>query len=284
MPCKPEVLRQVPLFALLDDEEAAVLASQVEMKQFAARQRIYKIGEPGGRAYIVVSGMVRVTTVDEDHQEVVVDEPAPGEFFGFASMLDETAHQSSATALEETLCIEVDRHDIAILLERKPMAGMDMLAVLGRQFHSSQKLVRVRAARNPNEVIEEKETYGERIADHVASFGGSWTFIISFGIVLVTYASLSAGLGHRSWDPYPFILLNLFLSMLAAIQAPIIMMSQNRQDKKDRLRGELDYDVNRRAEAEIQGLAHKINLIGDKIGDVDDLLRKRTDNSTPGIS
>ena len=275
MPCKPEVLRQVPLFALLDDDEAAVLAGQVEIKNFAARQRIYKMGDPGGRAYVVVSGVVRVTTVDEDHQEVVVDEPGPGQFFGFASMLDETLHESSAVALEETVCIEVDRHDIAILLQRKPMAGMDMLAVLGRQFHASQKLVRVRAARNPNEVIEEEETLGEHVADHVASFGGSWTFIISFGIVLVTYAGLSAGLGQRSWDPYPFILLNLFLSMLAAIQAPIIMMSQNRQDKKDRLRGELDYDVNRRAESEIQGLAHKINLIGDKIGDVEDLLRRR---------
>jgi CRP/FNR family transcriptional regulator, cyclic AMP receptor protein len=276
MACDPEILRQVPLFALLDDEEASVLAGQVEVKQFSARQRIYKMGEPGGRAYVVVSGMVRVTTVDEDNQEVVVDEPAPGEFFGFASMLDETAHQSGATALQETVCIEVDRHDVAILLQRKPMAGMDMLAVLGRQFHASQRLVRVRAARNPNEVIEEKETYGERIADHVASFGGSWTFIISFGIVLVSYATLSAALRQRSWDPYPFILLNLFLSMLAAIQAPIIMMSQNRQDKKDRLRGELDYEVNRRAETEIQGLAHKINLIGDKIGDVEDLLRNRT--------
>ncbi len=275
MPCNPEVLRHVPLFALLDDEETAVLASQVEVRQFAARQRIYKLGDPGGRAYVVVSGMVQVTTVDEDHQEVVVDEPTHGEFFGFASMLEETPHESSAIALEETVCIEVDRQDIAILLQRKPMSGMDMLAVLGRQFHASQKLVRVRAARNPNEVIEEKETFGERVADHVASFGGSWTFIISFAIVLTTYAAVSARLGQRSWDPYPFILLNLFLSMLAAIQAPIIMMSQNRQDKKDRLRGELDYDVNRRAETEIQGLAHKINLIGDKIGDVEDLLRNR---------
>jgi CRP/FNR family cyclic AMP-dependent transcriptional regulator len=275
MACDPEILRQVPLFALLDDDETAVLAGQVELQQFAARQRIYKMGDPGGRAYVVVSGMVRVTTVDEDHQEVVVDEPSQGEFFGFASMLEETIHQSGAIALEETVCIEVDRHDIAILLQRKPMAGMDMLAVLGRQFHASQKLVRVRAARNPNEVIEEEETFGESVADHVASFGGSWIFIISFGIVLVTYTSLNVVLGHQSWDPYPFILLNLFLSMLAAIQAPVIMMSQNRQDKKDRLRGELDYEVNRRAETEIQGLAHKINLIGDKIGDVEDLLRSQ---------
>ncbi len=278
MACDPEVLRHVPLFALLDDEETAVLAGQVEVKQFVARQRIYKMGDPGGRAYVVVSGMVQVTTVDEDHQEVVVDEPTHGEFFGFASMLEETAHESSAIALEETVCVEVDRQDIAVLLQRKPMSGMDMLAVLGHQFHASQKLVRVRAARNPNQVIEEKETLGERVADQVASFGGSWVFIGSFAIVLIAYASLNVELATRAWDPYPFILLNLFLSMLAAIQAPVIMMSQNRQDKKDRLRGELDYEVNRRAETEIQGLAHKINLIGDKIGDVEDLLRNRIEN------
>src|SRR5205823_12822697 len=156
-----------------------------------------------------------------------------------------------------------------------PMAGMDMLTVLGRQFHASQQLVRLRAMRNPNEVIEKDATFGERIADHVAVFGGSWTFIITFLVGLVGYAAISLVLGKRSWDRYPFILLNLFLSMLAAIQAPVIMMSQNRQDKKDRLRGELDYEVNRRAESEIQGLAHKINLIGDKIGDVEDLLRKQ---------
>jgi uncharacterized membrane protein len=275
MACNPTILRQVPLFALLDDEETAVLAGQVEVKTFAPRQRIYKIGEPGDRAYVLVSGSVRVTIVDEDHQEVVVDQPAPGEFFGFASMLEQTPHQTTATAQEESICIEVDRHDISVLLERKPHAGMDMLTVLGRQFHASQQLVRLRATRNPNQIIEEEETLGERIADHVASFGGSWVFIITFLVILVVYSSVNVVLGHRAWDPYPFILLNLFLSMLAAIQAPIIMMSQNRQDKKDRLRSELDFDVNRRAEVEIQGLALKMNMLGDKIGDVEDLLRKK---------
>jgi uncharacterized membrane protein len=275
MPCSPDTLRQVPLFALLDDDETAVLAAQVEVKNFAPRQRIYKIGDPGERAYILVSGSVKVSTIDEDHQEVMVDQPSQGEFFGFASMLEQTPHQTTATAQEEAVCIEVDRHDILILLERKPHAGMDMLTVLGRQFHASQQLVRVRAARNPNEVIEEKETFGERIADIVASFGGSWTFIILFAIVLITYAATNIMLRGRAWDPYPFILLNLFLSMLAAIQAPVIMMSQNRQDKKDRLRGELDYDVNRRAESEIQDLARKMNLLGDKIEDVEELVRKR---------
>ena len=131
----------------------------------------------------------------------------------------------------------------------------------------------MRAARNPNDVIEEKATAPERIADAVASFGGSWTFILTFGSVLVVYAGANVVLGKRAWDPYPFILLNLFLSMLAAVQAPVIMMSQNRQDKKDRVRGEMDFDVNRRAEAEIQGLARTLRRLEDKVEDVEALVR-----------
>jgi len=275
MACDTQELKHVPLFALLDDEEAAVLASQVELKKFAPRQRIYKVGDPSGQAYVMISGRVRVTTVDEDHQEVVVDEPGHGEFFGFASMLEQTPHQTEAIALEETSCLEVSRKDIAVLLQRKPLAGMDMLTVLGKQFHASQQLVRVRATRHPNEIIEEEATFGERIADSVAQFGGSWTFIILFGIVATAYIAVNVFLGKAGWDPYPYILLNLFLSLLAAVQAPVIMMSQNRQDTKDRLRGELDYDVNRRAASDIQGLARKLNLLGEKIGDIEDLLRKK---------
>lgn len=275
MACNPEVLKHVPLFALLDDEEAAVLASQVQLVTFAPRQRIYKTGDSKGQAYVVVSGRVQVSTVDQDQQEIVIDEPTHGEFFGFASMLDQTPHQTDAVAIDETVCVEVDRGDIAVLLQRKPLAGMDMLQVLGRQFHASQQLVRVRANRHPNEIIDKEATLGERIADTVAGFGGSWTFIISFAIGLAVYLTLDSWLGKRAWDPYPYILLNLFLSMLAAIQAPIIMMSQNRLDTKDRLRGELDFDVNRRSEAEIQGLARKMNLLGEKIGDVEELLREK---------
>jgi CRP/FNR family transcriptional regulator, cyclic AMP receptor protein len=273
MACNPEVLKKVPLFALLDDDETAVLASQVELKAFAVRERIYKVGAPGGTAYVMISGKVRVTTVDEDQQEVVVDEPSLGEFFGFASMLEQTPHQTSALAIEDTTCLEISRDDIATLLQRKPLAGMDLLTTLGRQFHASQGLVRVRAARNPNEVIQSEMTFGERIADSVAGFGGSWAFIILFGVILMVYTVINIFLDKKAWDPYPFILLNLFLSMLAAIQAPVIMMSQNRQDTKDRLRGELDFDVNRRAESEIQALTRKLNLLDEKVDDVGDMLR-----------
>jgi len=273
MSCDPEVLKEVPLFMLLDEEETAVLAAQVELKKFGPRERIYKKGDAGGQAYVMLSGNVRVTTVDEDQQEVIVDEPAFGEFFGFASMLEQTPHHTSAMALEETSCIEVSRDDIAVLIRRKPDAGMDLLTALGRQLHAVQDLVRMRVTRNANELIETEATFAERIADHVARFGGSWTFIISFGVLMAIYALINILLGGKAWDPYPFILLNLFLSMLAAIQAPVIMMSQNRQDTKDRLRGELDYDVNLRAASDIQGLSRKLNLLDEKMDDVSKLLR-----------
>ena len=275
MTCSPDLLKQVPLFGLLDDDEIAVLAGQVKMRTFTARQRIYKSGDSAGPGYVVVSGSVAVSTIDQDNQDVVFDRPGPGEVFGFASMLGQTPHQTSAVCSEDSVCIEIDRNDISTLLQRKPHAGMDLLTVLSHQIHAAQELIRRRAMRNANEVIEEAATRPDRIADGVARFGGSWRFIITFGVILVVYSSLNVALGQRAWDPYPFILLNLFLSMLAAIQAPVIMMSQNRQDKKDRVRGELDYDVNRRAESEIQGLSHKLNMVNERIGDLEDLLRER---------
>lgn len=272
MTCKPEALKGVPLFSLLDDDEIAVLASQVEIKTYAAHQRIYKAGDRG-LAYVTVSGKIRVTTIDEDQQEVVVEEPVSGEFFGFASMLEQTPHQTNAVALEESVCLEISRDDIQTLMVRKPDAGMDLLTTLAHQYHAAHQLVRLRATRSPNEIIDKQETTGERIADAVAGFGGSWTFIITFSVVLLVYTTINVFLDKKAWDPYPFILLNLFLSMLAAIQAPVIMMSQNRQDTKDRVRSELDFDVNRRAEMEIQGLSRKLHLLDERMDDVLDLLR-----------
>ena len=277
--CKANALKSVPLFALLDDDETAVLASQVEVKTFTARERIYTMGDSSAQAYVMVSGKVRVTTVDEDQQEVVVDEPGTGEGFGFASLLEQTPHQTSATTLEDTTCLEISRENIAALLQQKPLAGMDLLATLGHQVHTSQRLVRQRTSRTPNEIIEEEATFGERTADSVARFGGSWTFVVLFLLSMSVYALVNIRLGGRAWDPYPFILLNLFLSLLAAIQAPVILMSQNRTDTKDRLRSELDFTINRRAEAEIQDLSRKLDLLDQRIGDIGNMLRSNPERS-----
>jgi uncharacterized membrane protein len=273
MACRVDELRHVPLFSLLDDDELAVLAAQVELREFAANQRIYKAGEVSEKAYVAISGAVKVVLLDEDGREVVFSEPRHGDVFGFASMLEHGAHQTSAYALRDAKCLEVDRNDLEALLEKKPMAGLDMMTVLAREIHTAQHIVRERSAKSANELLEEEETFGEHIADRVASFGGSWTFIICFLVVLVAYTMTNVWLRHKAWDPYPFILLNLFLSMLAAIQAPVIMMSQNRQDAKDRVRSELDFDVNRRAEEEIKELGQRLNMVLDRVGDLDESIR-----------
>lgn len=275
MPCDPEELRHVPLFELLDDDELRVLATHVDIKRFAPRQRIFKAGDPANHMYVVMEGRVRLTAMDDDQQEVVVDEPAHGEFFGLASMLQQTGRMTTAMALEdEVVCVEIDRDDLLELVTRRPSAGMDMLTVQARQFHTVQKLAQSRSNRNPNELIDERTTFGERVADGVARFGGSWAFIISFALVLVAWTATNVVLAKRAWDPYPFILLNLFLSMLAAVQAPVIMMSQNRQDMKDRLRSDLDFEVNRRSESEIQSLSHRLSLVMDKMCDMEEMLRE----------
>ena len=275
MPCDPSVFEDIPIFSLLDADERAVLAEQVDLRRFGPRQRIFRAGDPGDKAYVLLKGQVKVVLIDDDNQEVVIDAPGAGEIFGLASMLSASPHRTSAVALEETSAIEVTREDLAALMQRKPMAGLDILTMTGRQFHAAQDLVRMRAARNPNEVIDEQLTVGDRVADSVARFGGSWSFIIAFALVLVVYAGVNIVLATRAWDPYPFILLNLFLSMLAAVQAPVIMMSQNRQDARDRLRSELDFAVNRKAEGEIIQLAAKLNRIEDRLGDLEEAVTKR---------
>lgn len=274
MPCNPAELRHVPLFSLLDEDELDVLAGQVEVRSFSARQRIYKRGVNDGCAYILLTGAVEVTAIDQDQQQVLVARPEHGEFFGTASMLEGSPHRTDAVATADSTCVELDRGDIGVLLERKPLAGMDMMTVLARQFHSAQDLINDRSTRNPNQVIDEKETLGERVADRVAAFGGSWTFILTFLAILMTYTTINVLLRSKAWDPYPFILLNLFLSMLAAIQAPVIMMSQNRQDGRDRVRSELDFEVNVRAEREIQALAAHVHALEEKMHDVEGQIRR----------
>ena len=269
-----DIFNDVPLFALLDAEEREVLAQQVSTTNIAKGEYLFKSGDPGKHAYLVQFGRVNLTLTDIAGDLIEVDTVEAGGLLGMSSLLASTEHLTTATAMEDTCLIEIDRSDISTLLQKKPLAGLDMMTMIEKQLRSAHELMRLRATRNPNVEIEEAETLGDRMADGVAKFGGSWIFVICFGVVLVTYTSINSLIGHP-WDPYPFILLNLFLSMLAAIQAPVIMMSQNRQDAKDRLRGELDYDVNRRAASDIQGLAHKLNLLDEKIGDVEELLRGR---------
>jgi CRP/FNR family cyclic AMP-dependent transcriptional regulator len=268
MPIDPRVLRHASAFQLLDDAELAELAAHVDEAAFAAGETIFRAGDPGGAMHVVLSGRVEVSILDEDRKHVVLHTLGPGEIFGELSLFDGGPRSASVLAVEPTRTFQIDREDLERLFARRPGAALDILAVLGRRLRATDLLLSQRVARNPNEVIEEKATLADHVADGVARFGGSWRFIFSFAGILVIWVAANTVLllGRREpFDPYPFILLNLFLSMLAAIQAPVIMMSQNRQDAKDRVRSELDYQVNLKAELEIMELHEKFDRLEERL-------------------
>ncbi len=250
----PDIFNDVPIFALLDADERQVLALQVSVKTFSKGEIIFKEGDPGGYAYLVQQGRVNVCIKDIADEIVTVDVVEDGGLLGMSSLLASAAHLTTATAVEDTHAIEIDRNDISTLLQKKPLAGLDMMTMIEKQLRATHELMRTRVSRNPNIEIEETESFGERVADGVA-------------IVLITYTTINSVI-QKPWDPYPFILLNLFLSMLAAIQAPVIMMSQNRQDSKDRVRSELDYRVNLKAELEIGEILQRMGRLEQRLADM----------------
>ncbi|HEX9453828.1 MAG TPA: DUF1003 domain-containing protein [Candidatus Binatia bacterium] len=261
----PDIFNDVPLFALLDADERQVLAQQVSARTFAQGETIFRAGEPGNYAYLVQYGRVNVCITDLADEEILLEVAEAGGLLGMSSLLAQANHLTTAVAVESTCAIEIDRTDISNLLTRKPLAGLDMMTMIEKQLRDTHELMRTRVSRNLNEEMAEAETLADRLADSVAKFGGSWRFVISFGVVLAVYTIINIFI-PKPWDPYPFILLNLFLSMLAAIQAPVIMMSQNRQDTKDRLRSELDYNVNLKAELEVGELLRRVSRIEQRLG------------------
>lgn len=252
------LLADVGFFKFLDEDERAVLSQQIEQHTFPAGTTIFREGDPGGIMYVIRSGKVDLWLYDEDHQRVVLATFEEGEFFGELSLLDQEARSATATTVTETEVLVIDRLDLRLLFAQKPDAALDVVSALGNRLRLTSDIVRSRAARNANEVIEERLTVGDRMADKLAAFGGSWKFILTFGALLITWMIFNS-ITAQPFDPFPFILLNLVLSSLAALQAPVIMMSQNRADIKDRIRGELDYRVNVKAETEIADLHAKLD-------------------------
>jgi uncharacterized membrane protein len=262
MPAEPEVLEYVPFFQLLDDDERAAVAALMRREEIAPGTTIFREHDPGGVLYVIARGQVELSVIGEDRRKLVVDVLLPGEFFGEVSLLDGGVRSATAVALDDVDAYCLEREPFLALLRRSPDVALDVLGAVARRFRKTDELLR-RHVPNPNEVVEERVTFGERVADAVARFGGSWTFLSSFAAVLLSWVLVNTVLvwGRRGepFDPYPFILLNLLLSMLAAVQAPVIMMSQNRQDAKDRIRSELDYQVNLKAELGIIQLHEKFD-------------------------
>ncbi|HXE91989.1 MAG TPA: DUF1003 domain-containing protein [Terriglobales bacterium] len=262
MATEVELLAEVPLFSLLGAKQRRTLAEVLSARHFDKGDTIFSFGDAGDCLYVVRSGSVQVFVENYEGEKIILAENGPGDLFGEISLLDGGARTASAVAVEDTEVLTLDREHLLEFLKRHPPAALDLLTVLGRRLRSTDELLRSQVTRNANEEEEERMTVGERIADRVASFGGSWTFILIFGAFLIGWMFLNAFiLASRAFDPFPFILLNLALSTIAALQAPVIMMSQNRQSAKDRLKADLDYQINLKAELEVAQLHSKIDRI-----------------------
>src|SRR6266849_6779768 len=258
-------LARVPLFKRLEPHELEHLAEDVDQVNYAAGQTIFNEHDLGDGLYVVETGSVRIWVMDEDVTEVTLAELKPGDFFGELAVLDRGERSSSATALTDTHLHKLSSDAFQEFLIEHPDASIDVICEIAQRMRQTNQLVSKRAARNINVEMERQYTFGERVADRVASFGGSWTFIFLYGGALLLWimantfvlAFYGRGENGAQFDPYPYILLNLMLSMTAAMQAPIIMMSQNRAAEKDRLAAEQDFKVNLKSELMLEELIRK---------------------------
>jgi len=251
-------LREVPLFSEMDEQEVAGIRDIMEVMKFKASQVIIREGETGNLFYVITEGHVDVIIRDADGSDVVLHEAGPGDFFGELSMLTNEPRSARIRAVEDVTTLVLERDEFFEFLRKHTHAAIDVLVELGGRLRDNDRILRSMVSRNVNEMEEERMTLGQRVADKVADTIGSWRFIITQSIILVTWITLNviASINHWkwAWDVYPFILLNLALSFQAAYSGPVIMMSQNRQSLKDRLAAEVDHQVNTKAELEINNL------------------------------
>jgi CRP/FNR family transcriptional regulator, cyclic AMP receptor protein len=263
MPANAAFLKDIPLFMPMDDAERAAVAELMDEVTFKAGQQMFHERDQGGICYVIRSGRIELSVLDESGEKLVLDVLEPGELCGELSLLDGGNRSTTAVALTEVETLVLERNEFVTFLRKQPDASLDVLSALAKRIRRADKLLKQRV-QDPNELIEGGATLGDRVADVVASFGGSWRFI---GIFMATMAMwiLWNLFGRYRFDPAPFMGFNLILSMLAALQAPIIMMSQNRQDAKDRVRSEADYRVNVRAMVEIAELHEKFDRMRGEI-------------------
>src|SRR5437762_5817637 len=258
-------LSRVSLFKRLEPHELEHLAEEVDQVQFKAGEVIFNEHDRGDALYVVDEGSVRIWVMDEDVKPVTLAELKPGEFFGELAVLDRGERSTNASAMVDSTLHRLSSDDFQKFLMDHPDCAIDVICEIGTRMRQTNQLVMQRAARNINVEMEAKSTIGQRIADKVASFGGSWTFIIIYLSFLVawmafnTFVLVHYGKGEEGaqFDAYPYILLNLMLSMTAALQAPIIMMSQNRAAEEDRLAAEQDFKVNLKSELMLEEIVRK---------------------------
>jgi uncharacterized membrane protein len=258
-----ESLRSVPLFASLDDEAARDLSALLEARDAPSGVSLFRTGDAGDAMYLLARGRVRIHIRDADGHEVTLAELATGDFFGEMALLDGKPRSASATVLEDARLVVLAREDFHAFVRRKPEVALKMLSAVTERLRRTDELLRLRVSRNLNEEEKARLTVADRLADRIAEFGGSWKFISMVFMLLVVWVLLNSWYlyGPGRFDEYPYQLLGLVLGVIAGVQAPIIMMSQNRQEQKDRLRADLDYQVNLKNELALAEVLRRLDLL-----------------------
>ncbi|HEV7858396.1 MAG TPA: DUF1003 domain-containing protein [Pyrinomonadaceae bacterium] len=257
-----EALRSVPLFASLDDDATRELRSLLMVSDFKRESSLFRSGDKGDAMYLIETGRVRISVKDEDGQEVTLAELAGGDFFGEMAILDGQARSADATVLEDARLAVLSRKDFHSFVRSNPDVALEMLSAITHRLRRTDELLRQRVSRNANDEERARLTLSDRMADLIAEFGGSWKFIgASIGFLILWVVFNSVLLRGRAFDAFPYVLLNLVLGMITGLQAPIIMMSQNRQGEKDRLRADLDYRVNLKNELSLSEVLRRLDVL-----------------------
>jgi CRP/FNR family transcriptional regulator, cyclic AMP receptor protein len=256
-----EALRSVPLFASLDDDAARDLRNLLSEKSVPQNTRLFRQGETGDAMYLIESGRVRISIRDADEQEVTLAELAQGDFFGEMSIIDGRQRSADAQVIETARLAVLSREAFLSFVRKKPDVALEMLSALTDRLRRTDELLRSRVSRNVNEEEQARLTLADRAADLIAEFGGSWKFIIISMLLIFFWIIFNTFILVRGFDPAPYQMLNLTLAVIAGMQAPIIMMSQNRQGGKDRLRADLDYRVNLKNELSLAEVLRRLDVL-----------------------
>jgi uncharacterized membrane protein len=265
MAVEPSALEDVEFFKLLGDEDRLALAGVVDFLKLESGETLFRAGDLGESLFLVRKGEVELYVRDNAGQKIILDITRSGDFFGEIALLDAGARTASAVALTETELIELDRDDLLLLFEKKPDAALSMLAAMGRMTRKADELLRIRVSRNVNEEVEERLTVVQRVADWLAWFSGSIVFLVLHALWFGAWILLNIGVVHipglSGFDPFPFGLLTMIVSLEAIFLATFVLISQNRQVEKDKVRGDIEYDINIKAEMEVGELHQKIDHV-----------------------
>ena len=256
-----EAIRSVPLFASLDDDAAVKLRGLLRVNSVTGGTPLFRAGDKGDAMYLIEPGVVRISVRDEHKQEIILAELGRGDFFGEMALIDGKRRSADATVLAEARLAVLSREDFLEFIHTNPVVALEMLSAVFARLRRTDELLRVRVSRNVNEEEEKRMTVADRLADMLAEFGGSWKFI-GFSIFLILFwIAMNSYFLPKAFDQPPYQMLNLVLAVVAGMQAPIIMMSQNRQSEKDRLRADLDYQVNLKNELSLAEVLRRLDVI-----------------------